>query len=95
VNVKVRFVGFPDLKRFLGGKEIALRFEGGMFGDLLRHLEQSYGEPLRKALLNDHGLVDDAVQVIRNDITQLAREDLSAPLKEGDVVTFLFMMPGG
>jgi molybdopterin converting factor small subunit len=95
VNLSVRFVGFPDMKRILGGKEISLQLEGVTFGDLLRHLEQSYGELLRKAILNDRGLVDDSVQVIRNERVPVVREDLSSPLKEGDLVTFLFMMAGG
>jgi molybdopterin converting factor small subunit len=95
VKVRVKFIGLPDIKRLLGGKEIALRLEGVTFGDLLKHLEQIYGEPLRRALLNDRGQVDNSVQVIRNELVQVAREDLSFPLKEGDTITFLFMMAGG
>lgn len=95
MNVKVKFIGLPDMKRILGGKEIALQLEGVTFGDLLKHLKQLYGETLHKALLNDRGLVDNSVQVIRNELVQVAREDLSLHLKEGDTITFLFMMAGG
>jgi molybdopterin converting factor small subunit len=95
MKVKVKFIGFPDMKRILGGKEIALQLEGKTFADLLEHLKQLYREPFNKALLNDCGLVDNAVQVIKNDLVQVAREDLSFLLRDGDTITFLFMMAGG
>ncbi|MBI4768624.1 MAG: MoaD/ThiS family protein [Deltaproteobacteria bacterium] len=95
MKVRVKFIGFPDMKRLLGGKEIDIQFEGITFADLLKHLKQLYGEPFHKALLNDRGLVDNSVQVVRNELVQVAREDLSFPLREGDTITFLFMMAGG
>lgn len=95
MNLHVKLIGFPDLKRLIGGNEIALQVQGETLGDLLRHLEAAYGAPIRKALLDAKGIVDRSVQVLRNDREWISREDLSFPLQEGDRLTFLLMVAGG
>lgn len=95
MNLHVKLIGFPDLKRLIGGNEIALQVQGETLGHLLRHLEATYGAPIRKALLDAKGAVDRSVQVLRNDREWLSREDMSFALRDGDRVIFLLMVAGG
>jgi molybdopterin converting factor small subunit len=95
MEVRVTFAGLNELARAVGQKEVSAQLSGDTLGDLLRHLEQAYGAPLRKSLLTPAGTVHETVQVLRNGATWIARDDLQAPLKEGDSVTFLLMMAGG
>jgi molybdopterin converting factor small subunit len=95
VNLRIKLIGFPDLKRLIGSNEIEVPLEGATFGDLLRQLEYTYGAPVRKALLNEKGGVDGSVQVLLNDREWISREDLSLALTDGDRVTFLLMVAGG
>ncbi|MDY7038456.1 MAG: MoaD/ThiS family protein [Thermodesulfobacteriota bacterium] len=95
MNIKVKLIGFPDLKRIIGSNEVAVQVDGGTFGDLLKHLERTYGPPIRKALLDKKGAIDKSVQVMRNEREWISREDLTFPLNDGECLTFLLMVAGG
>lgn len=95
MNVKVKLVGLPKLARAVGAGEFEAPLEGGTFGDLLRHLERTYGAPVRKDLVNAQGTVDETVQILRNGDEWVGRDALSLPLADGDEITFLLMMAGG
>lgn len=86
MKVKLKLVGFPEAERLMGGKEIDLKMDGNTYGDLLRHLEKSYGGSMMKNL---------RVPVIRNGREWIGMDDLSYPLQEGDRLTFLQVMGGG
>jgi molybdopterin converting factor small subunit len=95
VSLRVKLLGFPDLKRLLGGTEITLALEAATLDELLDRLEQTYGAAVKRALLDANGHIDPTVQVIRNDREWIPRDDLGHPLKDGDRVTFLLMVAGG
>jgi molybdopterin converting factor small subunit len=95
MEVRVKFVGLPELTRAIGRKEVSARLEGDTFGDLLRHLADSYGAPFRKSLLTPEGTVHETVQVLRNGDRWIPRDALDASLEDGDSLTFLLMMAGG
>jgi len=95
VKIRVKFVGFPDLRRILGGKEISVALEQGSFGELIRNLNSSYGASIREGLLDENGDVDQSVQVLINEQDWISREDFSFRLSDGDRVTFLLMVAGG
>jgi molybdopterin converting factor small subunit len=95
MNVRVRLIGFPDLKRLVGGNEVSVSLDGTSFGDLLRRLEESYGSPMRNALLDGKGGVDASVQVLKNERDWMSRDDPAQPLHEGDEITFMLMVAGG
>jgi molybdopterin converting factor small subunit len=95
MHAKVRLVGFYGLSRSLGREEVVVRFEGRTLKDLLDHLTREYGAGVAKALLDDEGRLDPAVQVIRNGEEWIRREGLSAELQEGDSIVFLLLVAGG
>ncbi|MHB8762882.1 MAG: MoaD/ThiS family protein [Deferrisomatales bacterium] len=95
MEIQVKFIGIPGAIRAVGGKEVTARIDPPTLGGLLRQLEATYGAPLRKALLNPRGEVDQAIQILHNGTDFVARDALDLGLSEGDHVTFLMMMAGG
>jgi molybdopterin converting factor small subunit len=95
MKVKVKFLGFPDLKRKLGGDEIDLRLHGPTLSDLLDSLRERCGQEVAQVLLDEEGKVDQTIQIIRNGKEWLSRDELDQPLRDGDSITFLLMMAGG
>lgn len=83
------------MSRSLGWEEVVVRFHGRTLQDLLDHLTREYGEGVAKALLDDEGRLDPAVQVIRNGEEWIGRADLSTELQEGDSIVFLLLVAGG
>jgi len=86
MRIRIKLVGFPEVERAVGGKEIDLQMWGRTFGDLLQHLKKTYGELTMNKL---HG------QILRNGKEWIQRENLTYSLEDGDQVTFLQMMGGG
>jgi len=95
VNICVKTIGFPDLKKNWGSNEITVGLEGRTFGDLLQNLKLAYGDAIQKALLNEKRAVHGSVQVLRNERKWIPRGDLSFSLQDGDEVSFLLMVAGG
>jgi len=95
VNICVKIIGFPDLKKNWGSNETTVGLEGRTFGDLLQKLKGAYADAIQKTLLNEKGAVHGSVQVLRNEREWIPREDLSFSLQDGDRVSFLLMVAGG
>ena len=86
MKIKVKLVGFPEVEHLVGGREIDLQVEGRTFGDLLLHLQKTYGEPVVKNLRQ---------QILRNGKEWIKRDEMDYSLQDGDQLTFLQMMGGG
>jgi molybdopterin converting factor small subunit len=93
--LNVELSGFPDLKRAAGAKAFAVNINGNTFGDLLSHMEQTYGETLRKSWMDDQGKLGFHVRVMLNGKENISRNDLVYSLADGDRVTFFMMITGG
>lgn len=86
MKVKLKFFGFPEVEKRVGGKEIDLDFEGETYGDLLNYIQKNYGESIKNALWQ---------QILRNGKEWIRRDNLSYTLQDGDQLSFLRMIPGG
>jgi len=86
MKIKLKFFGFPEVERAVGGQEINLEFEGNTYGDLLNYLHHTYGEPIKKTLWR---------QILRNGKEWIKKDDLAHSLQDGDQLTFLQMVAGG
>ncbi|NWF94276.1 MAG: MoaD/ThiS family protein [Syntrophaceae bacterium] len=86
MKIRIKLVGFPEIERAVGGKEVDFQMKGRTFGDLLQCLEKNYGKPVIGHL---HG------HVLRNGKEWIQRENLTYALEDGDQITFLQMMGGG
>jgi molybdopterin converting factor small subunit len=93
--LNVELSGFPDLRRAAGAKTFTVTIDGNTFGDLLSHMEQTYGETLRKSWMDDQGKLGFHVRVMLNGKENISRDDLTYPLADRDRVTFLMMITGG
>jgi len=86
MKIKLKFFGFPEVEKKVGGKEIDLDLDGSTYGDLLKYLQKTYGESIKNALWQ---------QILRNGKEWIRRNDLSYNLQDGDQLSFLRMIPGG
>ncbi len=86
MKIKLKFFGFPEVEKRVGGKEIDLDLDGRTYGDLLNFLQKTYGDSIKKALWQ---------QILRNGKEWIRRDDLSYNLQDGDQLSFLRMIPGG
>ncbi len=86
MKIKLKFFGFPELEKKIGGKEIDLDLEGSTYGDLLDYLQKTYGESIKKPLRQ---------QTLRNGKEWIRKDDLAYTLQDGDQLSFLLMVPGG
>jgi molybdopterin converting factor small subunit len=86
MNIKLKLVGIQKMERMIGGNEILLQVEGSTFGDLVNHLQKTYGEPIMECL---------HCQILRNGKEWIKTDNFTYPLQDGDHVTFLQMMGGG
>lgn len=94
--VRVEFVGLPELRKAAGSREISLELRNTTLGGLIGELERLHGPIARRSLLAPDGAqVDQSIQVLRNGSEWLSREDLGAPLRSGDRITFMLMVAGG
>jgi len=86
MKIKLKFFGFPEVEKKVGGKEIDLELDGSTYGDLLNYLHKTYGESIKKTLWQ---------QILRNGKEWIRRDDLAYSLQDGDQLSFLRMVPGG
>lgn len=86
MNLTVKIFGFPEIWEVLRGNEISLEISGRNLGDLLEHLQDSYGSVIRKVLEG---------QIMRNGQEWLQPDDLCHPLEDGDQVCFFHILSGG
>ncbi len=86
MKIKLKFFGFPEVEKKVGGKEIDLDLDGSTYGDLLNYLHKTYGESVKKTLRQ---------QILRNGKEWIRRDDLAYSLRDGDQLSFLRMVSGG
>ena len=86
MKLRLKFIGFPEVEKKVGGKEIDLDLDGSTYGDLLNYLRKTYGESIKKTLRQ---------QILRNGKEWIRRDDLAHALRDGDQLSFLRMVPGG
>lgn len=94
-SIKVKFIGLNHLTDQIGKNEFDVKLDGNTFGDMLRYLEQIFGPPFRKAILNGEGEVDHTIQVVKNEEEWLARDGFDYRLHDGDELFFFMMIAGG
>ena len=95
MQVSVKFMGVPAAAKAVGQKEFTAQIDEPTLGGLLRSMEAAHGGPIRKALCNQRGDVDDAIQILHTGAEFIPRDALTHPLSDGDQVTFMMMMAGG
>jgi hypothetical protein len=66
MKIKLKFFGFPEVEKKVGGKEINLDLDGSTYGDLLNYLQKTYGESTKKTLEQ---------QILRNGKEWIRRDD--------------------
>ena len=71
MKIKLKFFGFPEVEKKVGGKEINLDLDGSTYGDLLNYLQKTYGESTKKTL---------GQQILRNGKEWIRRDDLAHSL---------------
>lgn len=87
MKIIVNFGGIPILFRTLKRKEFEVEFCGCTLKDLIDSFVCQYGEPFRKAVLDDNGDVDVEIRVLRND-SYLMEDRMETALEEGDFLAF-------
>jgi molybdopterin converting factor small subunit len=86
MKIKLKFIGFPEVEKKVGGNEIDLDLDGSTYGDLLNYLQKTYGESIQKTLWQ---------QILRNGKEWIRRDDLAYSFRDGDQLSFLRMVSGG
>lgn len=87
MKIRVNFGGIPILFRTLKKKEFEVELCGCTLRDLIDDFVQQYGEPFKKAVLDENGDVDVEIRVLRND-DYLMEDRMEATLEEGDFLAF-------
>jgi len=87
MKIYVNFGGVPILYRTLKKKHFEVEFCGCTLRDLIDNFVREYGEPFKKALLDDKGDVDIEIRVLRNEC-YLMEDRMEEALEEGDVLAF-------
>lgn len=87
MKVRVNFGGIPILFRTLKKKEFEVEFCGCTLRDLVDDFVCQYGEPFRKAVLDENGDVDVEIRVLRNE-GYMMEGRMEETLKEGDFLAF-------
>jgi sulfur carrier protein ThiS len=95
VKIIVESLGLPTLSTVIG-KKAELDFKGGTVADLVDQMVGRLGAKAREGLLDGEGRLDLAIQVMVNEESFLAREELhKRGLKDGDRVRFVLIAGGG
>lgn len=87
MKICVNFGGIPILYRTLKKKEFDVEFCGCTLRDLIDDFVRQYGEPFKKAVLDDSGDVDIEIRVLRNE-DYLMEDRMETTLEEGDFLAF-------
>jgi 23S rRNA G2445 N2-methylase RlmL len=87
MKVLVNFGGIPILFRTLRKKEFEFEFCGCTVRDLVDEFVRQYGEPFKKAVLDDNGDVDIEIRILHND-SYVMGDRMGTSLEEGDFLAF-------
>ena len=85
----------PMLSEAVGKDEVEFDFAGGTVRDLLAEIARRHGRRAADAMFDKAGELDREVQVLINQKTWVTRENVDAPLADGDRVTIMVLMSGG
>jgi len=85
-RIKVKVLGLPQVIKVIGASTVDIEVNGTTFGDLLDELERRYGSEVR------HNI---NVHAIRNGREWIKRDDMCAPINDGDSFSFQSMVAGG
>ena len=85
-RIKVKVFGLPQVIKAIGASTVDIEVNGNTFGDLLDELERRYGSEVRKYI---------NVQALRNGREWIKRDNMSAPISDGDSFSFYSMVAGG
>ena len=78
------------------GKKTEIDFPNGTVADLVAHLVKRHGRQMQKAILDNDGKLDLAIQVMLNEEGILNRDQYSKRvLKDGEKVIFMILVGGG
>jgi len=95
MKVTLKILALPMLSRAVGAKEVVIDFEGETVNDLIAHLIRRFGLQAKRALYDEKGELDLAIQILLNGKEWIARDRLDTPLQEGDTLAFMFLAAGG
>lgn len=95
LNIRVKLVGFPDIRKRLDSDEIQVDLAGSTFGELLRWLQRTHADPARTSLIDGTGRLSSEVMVLRNGREPIPRDRIDFELSDGDQVTFTVIVAGG
>ena len=90
MSIKVRT--HPFLRRFLQNQE-EVEVGGATVGECIQNLEQKY-PGFKKQILNSKGQLRDVFEIYLNSDSAYP-DELSRPVKEGDVITIITYIAGG
>jgi sulfur carrier protein ThiS len=95
MKIQIESIGLPTLSKLIG-KTTRIDLAGGTVADVISHIVDRNGQPARKALLDQQGNLDLAIQVMVNEEGFLPRAEYSTrSLKDGDKVKFMLLVGGG
>lgn len=95
MKIQVESLGLPTLSKLIGKKSL-LEMTDGTLSDLVAYIVDRNGSPAAKALLDQEGQLDMAIQVMVNNEGFLPRDEYSKRiLKDGDLVKFMLLVGGG
>lgn len=95
MKVNVEFLSLQMITQALGKKKMEFDFKGNCFSDLLSELAQ-HVKKFKEMVLDQDGRLAYDIQVYINGDASVKRDDLGKrPMKEGDSVTFMFLLGGG
>lgn len=95
MKVTVEFLSLPKIVRIIGGKSVALNFQGRSITDLLDEIRNKYGEEVGRFLLDESGKLDMMLKILLNKKDWISRDQTGKSLKDGDLVTIMMLVGGG
>jgi MoaD family protein len=94
-KVHVEFLGFPMVSDVIGKKKIDMDVPGDTVKDVIDELIRRYGKKVEQAFYDDKGHLDVTLQMTLNGKTFISADQLHAPVKNGDTLTFVLLLAGG
>ncbi len=95
MKIHVEFLGFPMVSDVIGTKKMELDISGDSAQNVIDELIRCYGKKVEQAFYDDKGRLDVTLQMTLNGKTLISADQLHAPLKDGDTLTFVLLLAGG
>lgn len=95
MKVSVEFLSLPVITQSLGKKKIEIDLKGSLFSELISELSRRI-KPFKETALDTNGRVSREIQVYINGEAGTRRDHIDKrSIKDGDIVTFAFVISGG